>query len=103
MNYTARKLAIGAAIALTTLPLLMHPWSTMKSTHMPLFTPESMLASLAVYGLVVMSAFNGIYRKGRVLSVALCGCTLAGAIFDARLAPIFAVVAAPLLAQREHS
>lgn len=103
MNDTARKIAVGAAIALTALPLLMHPWSIVNSTHMPLFTPASMPASLAVYGLVVMSAFNGTYRKGRVLFVALFACTLAGAIFDARLAPIFAVVAAPLLAQREHS
>lgn len=103
MSYALRRIAIAGSFLLTILPLLLHPASTLSARHIPLFTHASMPSFVGVYGLIMMSAFVGLYRKGNALGVLFFACTLAGAAYDARLAPVFALVAAPLLTQRAHA
>ncbi len=100
MRVSLKQLAVAAAIALTVLPLLIHPVTILSESRMPLFTPASMLSSLGVYALLVIGAASGIAKKGNALIAVLFACALVGAIFDARIAAVFAVIAAPLMLER---
>ncbi len=62
-----------------------------------LFTPAATAESVTVYALIVLSAYSGIARKGNAIATLLFVATLIGAIVDARLSPIFAVVAGSLI------
>ncbi len=97
MKAPFKRSVIAVAIALTVLPLLVHPVSLVTAAREPLFTPSTMLASLGVFVLLITSAYSGVARKGNAVRAVLFACALGGAIFDARVAPIFVGVAAPLL------
>lgn len=94
-----RCAAIAASLLLAGAVLLTAPW------HAPLgaaalFEQKPTALSVAVFVLLIMTAFTGTLRRNAIYRSALFVAALVGAIGDARFALLFAAVAAWNLTER---
>jgi hypothetical protein len=94
------RCAVLAACCTVVLAIVLKaPWHHALGT-VPLFEQKPTLLAVAIYALVLMSAFGGILRRGRIYGALAFVASFAAAIGDARFAVLFAAVAAWNLMER---
>lgn len=60
----------------------------------PLWTSPPALPAIGAFGIIVLAASGGVLRRGVPAGIVFA-ITLVAAVYDARLAPLFAIAAAP--------
>jgi hypothetical protein len=62
----------------------------------PLWTSPPALPAIGAFGIIALAAAGGVLRRGLAEGIVF-GITLVAAIYDVRLAPLFAIAAAPMV------